>query len=243
MNNYDQKKLSNQVKHNRKYRWLRIPVITVLSLLFLVVVIFNTAKGRSIAQEFAELFRHADGDLIPREILRAIITEEPIQTGTPTPNPGDIKNLIYTIEEIEQMVGHHIAEPSWLPFELVFEGASYDPVDQEVFINYDLYVKRLKAGDGGLFITQELNPTSEPCFFCGLVGASVPIERVKIGSVMGEYVIGMWHFPEEGAVYEPFPFIQRLRWRVDGVEFEFYYLGDAGVVTKEELIAIAASME
>jgi hypothetical protein len=249
----DQKKHDHQAKTNEKSRWSRILVISALSLLMLVVLFFSTPQGRSFAQEFFRFYRHAESDSFSREVFEATLPEKtPTPTPTeivfgdiaieetPIPTPTDYKYAGYTIEETEQMAGFSLLQPTWLPDTLKFKGASYNPETQEVTMLYKVVPS---WGANGLAIIQKQGPFDFSCLLCSKVGSSTPIEVVQIGSITGEYVIGGWILTSDGPYWDPDDSFKRLRLMIDDMAIRLVFMGDPRGMTKETLIAIAASME
>ena len=84
----------------------------------------------------------------------------------------------------------------------------------------------------------------EDCDLCTDIGPSAEIQTFQIGMVEGEFVAGVWKFDNEGNQYwESDPYMNRLRWQVDGTVFEIMYMGVPGTVSTSQLIKIAESFQ
>lgn len=75
------------------------------------------------------------------------------------------------------------------------------------------------------------------------MGASASVERVQIGNTAGEYVQGVWKLTENGPIWENDPYLQTLRWQVDGIAYELQYMGPPDMLTKDDLVKIASSLQ
>jgi len=156
------------------------------------------------------------------------------------------------VKESEALAGFDVLEPTWLPSVLFFEGAAFEPKEWDspkdtVKISYYFYSERLGPGlaSNGIVITQQPTDSIEDCTMgtdC-LVGAGANVERVQVGDMPGEYVIGVWSADNSGNWHwVNDPYLQRVRWQKDDMAFEILYMGPPEEVTKTDLIAIAESM-
>lgn len=83
----------------------------------------------------------------------------------------------------------------------------------------------------------------DDCELCGKVGADAAIEKVSIAGNEGEYAEGVWKLTDQGPVWEADPYLKTMRWQENGMAFELLYMGPPETLTKDDLIAIAASIK
>jgi hypothetical protein len=214
----------------------RAYAVTGLTFMVAIAMLVFTPQGRAWAQELIHFFTRAESDTLPVQSWQ--LTPIP---ATESPDPGFIFNQ--AVMNVGKQAGFDLLEPTWMPDILTFEGASYDP-DHNIARTFYRY----KGGGAdittnGLVVRQEPFQTADNCELCGLVGATAAIETVQIGSITGEYVVGVWKLTDSGPVWESDPYMQTLRWQVDGMAFELSYMGNPPDVTKADLIAIAESMK
>jgi hypothetical protein len=211
----------------RKALPLLVPVLAVVLVgLFFAV----TPMGRAWAQDILRYFTRSGGDTIPRRQL----TPFPEET---TPDPSGIQNANRTVGEVGSLVGFDVLEPTWLPGILSFAGANYDSNLKIAYLFYRY------MDTNGLVLREQNFLTYDDCELCGLVGASAAVETVKIGETTGEYVEGVWTLTDNGAVWDPTPYLKTLRWQADGMAFELLYMGPTDTVSTNDLIAIAESLK
>jgi hypothetical protein len=233
----------------RGARHVRTPWIAAVTAPALALVFLVTPPGRAWAQQAFLFFKHADTDTFPLspQQLTAIFIQDAsatpiINTVTPVYDAGYDFSL--SIEDAGQKAGFGVMAPDWIPPVLSFVGASYE-TDHNIV---RLYYRHNKYPDinNGLILREEKFKTFDDCHLCGVVGASEPIEAVNIGNNTGEYILGVWILTNQGAEWESTPMLQTLRWQQDGLAFELQYMGvaeDENLVTKDDLISIAASIK
>jgi hypothetical protein len=213
----------------------RISAAISLAVLTLAILVAATPQGRAWAQEIIYFFTRADSNNLPLQSWQLT----PIPENS-TPDAGFIFNQ--AVIKVEQQAGFHVLEPTSLPDNLSFDGASYEPEHNIVRISY-----RDNQGEpddtNGLVLRQESFQIADDCELCGVVGASAVIEMVQIGSVTGEYVVGVWKLTDNGPVWESDPYLQTLRWQANGIAFELLYMGTPESITKADLIATAESIK
>jgi hypothetical protein len=213
----------------------RISATISLAVLTLVVLVAATPQGRAWAQQIIHFFTRADSNSLPLQSWQVT----PI-TQNSTPDAGFIFNQ--TVIEVEQQAGFNVLEPTLLPDILTFDGASYGLEQNIVRIFY----RDNQGGPdntNGLVLRQESFQTADDCELCGVVGASAEVETVQIGSVTGEYVVGVWKLTDNGPVWESDPYLQTMRWQANDMAFELVYMGTPDSITKADLIAIAESIK
>jgi hypothetical protein len=142
-----------------------------------------------------------------------------------------------SVNEIEKQSGYAVKEPSWMPKHLTVVGATYDPQRFLVRVFYRL------AESNGLVLKEEFYSSPDTCVLCNEVGASASIERVQIGNTAGEYVQGVWKLTENGPIWENDPYLQTLRWQIDGIAYELQYMGPPDMLTIDDLVKIARSLQ
>jgi hypothetical protein len=173
----------------------------------------------------------------------------PTLTSVPeTPEPA--YQFTLSIAEAAQKAGFSVQAPTYLPQDLTFAGASYDPATNFVGLSY--HFNNPDSMDG-LMIREQLAPEGADCILCVFkVGVSADVwtdtsasivpkdttQAVMIGKAAGQYVEGMW---ENGWEWVPDPYTKRMRWQTGGMAYEFYYVGTE--ISKEDLITMAGSMK
>jgi len=191
-----------------------------------------------------------DGDALI-ELAESLVDDRdlnahmPVETETPDVEDTDWEFFL-SADEAQQRSGFDVLMPTWLPDFLFFREAAFDPHQRQVVVSYDVIYPHDPnvAGNGITLIQQPILEDGESCEICSFVGASAEIEKVQIGHIPGEYVVGVWQAIGDtgqwGWVSDPY--LQRLRWHSDGMAFEllsFVYPDD---LTKADLIAIAKSL-
>lgn len=181
-------------------------------------------------------------------------------TAIPTEESADLHNIYpLTIQEAEQQVGWKLLEPTRLPDILSFYGATLeiDPAQPAITTLFYRLDQQWGPNTNGVLIREQKIPTSGACKLCGFVigqytgketapsgmtvGANATIQAVSIGEFSGQYVEGVWKGTDQGWVYDLDPNVKTLRWQANGVAFEVTYFGEE--ITKEDMVAIAASMK
>ena len=212
----------------------RIAATIAIVILLLAAAFLLTPQGRAWAQSVFQFFSRAESDTLPLQPWQLTPIPE-----TVTPDPGYTFNL--SVAEAGHLAGFDVLEPAWLPDILSFYGASFDPEHTIVRIGYSS--NRFGDMRNGLVLREELFQRIDDCDLCGVVGDSAAIETAQIDDVTGEYVVGVWKLTENGNVWESDPYLQTLRWQVNGMAFELSYMGVPEDVTKADLIVIAESMK
>ena len=210
----------------------RLAAAFLLALLLVTALLFATPQGRAWAQDIVNFFAHAESDSLPVQPWQ--LTPLPHQSG---PDPSSIIDANQTVAEVEQQAGYDVLEPAWLPDILSFKGASLD-TEHNIARLFYRYIET-----NGLVLHEEPFQITDDCDLCSVVGASAAIEKVMIGNSPGEYVQGVWSLTDSGPVWEPTPYLQRLRWQANGTAFELLYMGPPDSVSKADLIAIAESLK
>jgi hypothetical protein len=221
--------------HIARNRRLRLVSFLLLALLAVTALFFVTPLGQALGQQILHFFNRASADQLPRSYLS---TPYPTQDPNDS-NQGPYYELHETVQEVQKQAGFHVLEPTYLPETLSLTGASFDPKLHIVRIFYGY----IPLYTNGLLLREEPYQRNDNCELCGVVGASAPVETVQIGDATGEYVEGAWHLTDNGPVWEPDPYLKTLRWKVDGMAFEIQYMGPYDSMSKEGLIAIAASLK
>jgi len=228
--------LSRPSKHFDQPNISRQVAWATLSVLLIGLVFLATPQGRVWAQEFMQFFTRARTDALPVQPWQ--LTPQPtIAPGTAAPDPASILEAKLSVDEVEEQSGFAVKEPTWMPEHLILVGATYDPPRSLIRIFY-----RLEESNG-LVLKEEFYYSPDTCALCNEVGASASVETVQIGNSMGEYVQGVWKLTESGPVWENDPYLQTLRWQVDGAAFELQYMGPPDRLTKKDLVKIASSLK
>lgn len=197
------------------------------------VLIAATPQGQAMAQSLLQFFTRAESNELPLQSFQ--LTPLPA-SGISKPDPASIIDANPEITEVELQAGYDVLEPSWIPSNLTFAGASIE--DQKIVRIFYRFVDT-----NGLVFRQEPERTAEDCELCGMVGPDAPIEQVAIGDTTGEYVEGVWKLTEQGPVWESDPYQKTLRWQMDGMAFELLYMGPPDTLSMEDMIAIAESLK
>jgi hypothetical protein len=214
---------------------LRLAGALILAVLVMTAMLFATPQGRAWAQEAWHFFTRAGSDRLPVQSWQKTPVATPSEL--PTPDPGSILDAKMTVKEVAGLAGYPVREPGRLVGSLSFSGASYDSRYQIARIFYQ------DDQSNSLALREEQFQRIEDCALCSTVGASTAVETVQIGDVTGEYVVGVWKLTDKGPVWESDPYLQRLRWQADGMAYELVYMGQPDSLTKDDLVAIAASIK
>lgn len=216
----------------------RVPrvALALFALTAFFALVLATPQGRSFAQEILQFFTRAESDSLPLDPSKL-----PPAPDNAIEEPNNYLNANRTVSEVEAAVGFDVLEPTWLPNNLTFRGANFDPKTKIAFLFYDLYYSNLKVESNGLVLREAPLQTSD-CEFCQMVGASANVETVQIGNLSGEFVEGVWTLNGTEAVWESDPYRKTLRWQIDGMAFELQFMGPPDSVTKKAMIAIAESL-
>lgn len=218
----------------RQKRTPRFAAAVTLAAILIAVVFFLTPQGQAMAQELLQFFTRAETNELPLQSWQ--LTQEPTQIN-PTPNPASIIDANPELAEVERLALYDVYEPSWIPANLTFAGASMEEENQIVRIFYRYY------DTNGLVFRQEFIPSSDNCELCGVVGAEAEIIAVSIAGTDGEYVEGVWKLTEQGPVWESDPYLKRMRWQANGMAFELGYMGPPDTLSMEDMIKIAESIK
>lgn len=208
----------------------------MLAALLIGMAFLATPQGRVWAQEFMQFFTRTRTDTLPVQPWQ--LTPQPtIAPSTAAPDPASILEAKLSVNEVKEQSGFAVKEPTWMPKHLTVVGATYDPQRFLVRIFYRL------AESNGLVLKEEFYSSPDTCVLCNEVGASASVERVQIGNTAGEYVQGVWKLTENGPIWENDPYLQTLRWQVDGIAYELQYMGPPDMLTKDDLVKIASSLQ
>lgn len=205
----------------------------------LVVLLFAafftlTPQGRALAQEALQFFTRAESDQLPLQEWQLTPAPTP---GTPTPDPADIFDATASVQEVEQIAGFDVLVPSWIPDSLQFVGATIEE-DQPIVRIFYQYVET-----NGLALRQQPIPRSEDCELCETVGASAEVQTVSILGNDGEYVEGVWKLTDQGPIWESDPYQKTLRWQANGMAFELGFMGPPDLLSLNDMIQIAESLQ
>jgi hypothetical protein len=224
---------------------LQVGIALALAVLLVGIILVVTPGGRALAQNFLRFFTHNASNIIPAptEIPLLWVEQTPgvaAPTATPFPGPafsdecGNYPNPTCTVEQIRNKVDFPVKEIRIVPTPMNFIGATGGP--DVVFILYSVL-----DHSSGLILYQQ--PYTESLWQTSLnVGASAVVETVKIGSINGEYVKGIftYHSGETQEVWDANADVQRLRWVDNGV---FYQMENDGVqLDRGEFIVLARDL-
>ncbi len=221
------------MRHTLQKRWAWIALAIMLVGLFFTVI----PQGQVLAQEILHFFVRKESDILPLQEWQLTPRPTPAQDITSTPDPSSILEEKFSVAQIEEQSGFDLREPAWLPESLLFVGATFDSTNSVARIFYQ------QIDSNGLILKEEIYTDSGSCNLCNSVGENASVETVQIGNVNGEYVQGVWNLTDNGPVWENNPFLQRLRWQIDGVAYELLFMGNPDFLTKEDLVKIANSLK
>jgi hypothetical protein len=195
----------------------------------------------AIAESMSAVSASAEATAAPQSqpldyFTRAESDTLPQVGGTPAPGADMGWDFNLSIAEAEQLAGFDVLEPIGMSRFLNFDAAAFDPQRNIVRIRYVT----------GFVLREEQFQFTDDCDGCRMVGASAVVQKVQIGDVTGEYVLGVWEAMGDTGQWGwiATPFLQRLRWKVNDMAFELMYnpTHDPEAVTLADLIAIAESI-
>jgi hypothetical protein len=215
----------------RQPRRLRLVSAALLTLLAALALTLATPQGRALAQAALQFFTRAPAD------LQTLALAPPATAAVVTPDPASMLDAHLTVAEAAALAGFAVRQPAYLPAAFAFSGASYDPDGGRVRLFY------VEPSGGALVLQQAAFTVAAECALCGQVGASAAVQSVPVGSVSGEYVVGVWKLTDDGQVWEPDPYLQTLRWQEGQQAFELLFMGPPDSLSQTEMLAIAASVK
>ncbi|TLN18936.1 hypothetical protein FDZ74_06440 [bacterium] len=223
----------NPMNARRKFT-PRLAAAIALAVLMLVATFLITPQGRAMAQDLLQYFTRMESDQLPIQDwqLTPVTT-----TGTTTSDPAYLFEANPDIRVVEQEAGFDVLEPSWIPDSLQFVGATIEE-DQPIVRIFYRYVET-----NGLVLRQQPVPMTDDCELCETVGVSAEVQQVSILGNDGEYVEGVWKLTDQGPVWESDPYLKTMRWQANGMAFELLFMGPPDVLSPEDLIAIAESLQ
>jgi hypothetical protein len=154
-----------------------------------------------------------------------------------TPAEVNTNPYPFSMDEVTQLAGYDLLVPDGATIErFPFKGATFEHQNDMASLFY-----ANEAGEGFMLSEQMLKSPEDIYPLQGVVGASAPVDEIKVGSFSGEYVEGVWELTENGPVWQDIPFLKTLRWKTDNLFIEIVYQGME--LTKEDLIKLAESMK
>ena len=140
------------------------------------------------------------------------------------------------MDEVTQLAGYDLLVPDAETIErFPFKGAIFEHQNDMVSLFYGN-----EDGEGFMLNQQMLTSPEDIYPLQGVVGASAPVEEVKVGSFQGEYTEGVWELTDNGPVWRDVPSLKTLRWKTDSLFIEIVYQGLE--LTREDLIRIAENI-
>jgi len=212
--------------------------------LFLMV----TPQGQVIAQNVLRFFTLGESNLMPgtnKTTLTWVEQTPGVAMATPTPYPtpkgpafettcGSFQSPNCTIEDIRELVSFPVYGLAKLPDGFAYLGATGGP--EEVILFY-----AAETLGGWLTITEApVTGISDPMAWT--VGADADIQRVTIGSVVGEYVKGSYDGNHNPPVWNGDLDVQTLRWVDQGIAFSMQVTGKESRIDREGMVDLAASL-
>ncbi|MEA4907471.1 MAG: hypothetical protein GYA17_02635 [Chloroflexi bacterium] len=214
-------------------RRLRLVSVFLSALLLVGILVAVTPQGRAFAQSVLQFFTRAPADSLPVQDWQ----RTPAVNDSTAADPADINAAELPVDVVEGQAGFDVLEPAWLPPSLTFAGATLEAEHSIVRIFYRY------EDTNGLVLREEPYQLSEDCELCGLVGDSAVVEEVSLGQATAEYVEGVWNLTDDGPVWVSDPYLKTMRWQADGMAFELVYMGPPDSLSKDDLAAIAQSMQ
>jgi len=211
---------------------LRRAALALLAIVAALALLLATPQGQAWAQSVLRFFTRAESDVLPVQSFQLTpIPTLPVESTPERPFP-------LTVESAQAQAGYKVFVPADTKGHTLY-GAEYDPATGAVSINFS----DPETGFGnGLLVTEQLLAAPHDLIpLQGVVGASAPVESVQIGSLAGEYVMGVWNLTDNGPVWVAEPSLQTLRWKTDKMFFQIVYQGSK--LTEADLIAVAESMK
>ncbi len=219
------------------YSLIRNFVLAALALFIVLGSALALPAGRMVAEQLLHYFMPLATDTMTVPVT----VPQPASTGTPQPSAFSL-----SLDQAQARVDFSVQQPVQLPSGLEFSGAQADPSLQAVILRY--------SGEGyTLFFTQrKLGKIQE----YSAIGASAPVEIVRVHGVSGEYVNGGWRIisgsdPKQtpipgtqvvlGVYWDTDLSQQTLRWQENGRMYEILISGKK--LDKTALIQIAEQIK
>jgi hypothetical protein len=144
-----------------------------------------------------------------------------------------------TLEEVQEISGLQIYQPTWQQDDLKFKEAIYNTETGVVTLMYAY------QGNFNNMVGLKMESLSDlgTCYLCRVVGSSAIVRRVSINGFEGEYVEGVWTWEDGEVVWKSFSHylaLKHLIWQTDEMIFEVNYMGYH--LNKMDLIEIAESV-
>ncbi|PKO05320.1 MAG: hypothetical protein CVU41_11830 [Chloroflexi bacterium HGW-Chloroflexi-3] len=218
----------------KRWAWIALPII-LIGLFFTII-----PQGQVLAQEILHFFVRKESDILPLQAWQLTPPPTPALNTTTTSDPSNILEAKFTVAQIEEQSGFDLREPTWLPENMLFVGATFDSTNSVARFFYQQFDSN---DSNGLVLKEEIYTDPDSCVLCNAVGESARVETVQIGNVYGEYVQGVWHLTDNGPIWENDPFLQNLRWQIDGIAYDLLFMGQPDFLTKEDLVKIANSLK
>lgn len=213
--------------------------IAILLFLVLALGIINTSNFIVIAQQIAKYILPAESDQLYLPFANSV-------TISPTASET-LDDFPLNQEEVQDLAVIKLKRIPLSKNNLIFNGARYDPSLEAVTMRYELDKALI------LFTQRSLNSIDEYTS----VGASAPIESIRVRGVVGEYVEGGWkilpEYSESSPTVSPYnnsnltviwdpDLPQRiLRWQEDNIVFEILVTGIHSL-EKSDIVKIAESI-
>jgi hypothetical protein len=187
----------------KSHKPIFVTLSTIVFVLAMTILVFAaTPQGRAAAQQFLSLFFHTAPDVRPFD-----------SNDVPA-----VVNLQESIQQVETMLGWKVFTPSWLPDGYKLSRVEYRPKN-ELVSQTIVYEPEMGMHAAYFYLGQRKTPFTD----LWPVGESAKIETVQIGSITGEYVVGVWGGAVDHLEWEKNPAFQTLRWQANGYYFEIQY--------------------
>jgi hypothetical protein len=230
-------------------RWK--PAYLLLSVILISALFFAFPQGRAMGQAVLRFFQRGESNLMPGVtvtpvqwveqtpgVAAATITPQPPQPTPPGPAfeavCGSYQAAHCSIELIRSMARFPVFALSSLPEGMRFIGATGGP--DQLHLYYDT------PQQTGFLILLQKPFTGAESLLAMEVGADADIQGVQIGSVQAEYVKGSYDGSSNTPVWNSELDLQQMRWVDQGLVFTLYMSGTQPRMTRDELVALAATL-
>lgn len=231
------KKVSNQQGEKMNKTPTKRLVFSALTVVALIAISLATPQGRAFAQSILQFFTRAESDAFPLQPWQIAHLEDDATALPPM-------QLYMIISDVEKLAGYNlllIPDKKVVINGFQFRGATFEPKNNMVLLFYARVFEGDNIEESFMLSEQQLGSPKDIYPLQGVVGASAPVEEVKVGNFQGEYIEGVWKLTNNGPVWSQEPFLKTLRWRTETLFIELVYGGN--VLTKGDLINLAENMK
>jgi len=227
-----EKRLASAPWNTQVFNRRRSIQATTLAIVLVTVIFAISPQGAALAQDILQFFTRTESDTfyVPYE-------DVPFEDTTAFHETCGIAIFPKcSVEQIRGMVDFEVKEIGVIPEALYFVGSTGGPDFVELKYGYE------DRRDGNLSVGVEA--VGRPSAIgTGIAAKSADIESVQIGALPAEYYTGILFQDEQGNVtWQPNDPTMTLRWEDRGSTYTLVYYSTTIPLTKEDLIALAATM-